>query len=318
MARHAQAGAPRPLGGATPSFTIVIPTYGRPQQLALCLEALAELDYPRDCFDVVVVDDGSETPPESVIARFRSRLEITLVKQEHRGPATARNTGAASARGEFVAFTDDDCRPDPGWLRAFAAAFALSPTTGLGGRTLNALDDNPYSGASQLLIQYLYTYYNSPAGPGRFFTSNNLALPKLEFLAIGGFDSSFPQAAAEDRDLCDRWLHEGHGMTYVPEALVFHAHTLTLRGFCRQHFGYGRGAWHYHRGRSRRGQGRIRLEPLPFYVNLLRYPLSRTEGWGGALLAALMPISQLAMAAGFYWEGARRAASSCPPVSGVS
>ncbi len=286
-----------------PFFSIVIPTYARPRQLATCLQYLARLDYPRDRFEVIVVDDGSETPPEAVIASFCGHLDVTLLKQAHAGPAAARNTGATQARGAFLAFTDDDCAPAPDWLQTLAARFATTPDHLIGGRTLNALPDNPYSTASQLLIAYLYTYYNADSDRARFFASNNLAMPADRFHAIGGFDMTYTRTAAEDRELCDRWLHHGYRMAYAPEALVYHAHALTFRTFLRQHFNYGCGAFRFRQARAQRACGRIRLEPFSFYLNLLLYPFSQAQGWRALFLAVLLGVSQVANAVGFLGEG---------------
>lgn len=285
-----------------PFFSIVIPTYARPRRLAACLQSLALLDYPRDRFEVILVDDGSETPPETAVAPFHDRLDVTLLTQPHAGPAAARNTGAGRAKGDFLAFTDDDCAPAPDWLQALAVRFAKAPEHAIGGRTLNALPNNPYSTASHLLAAYFYTHHNTDPGQARFLASNNLALPANRFHAVGGFDTTFPRAAAEDRDLCDRWLRRGHGMTYAPEVLVHHAHALTFRTFWRQHFNYGRGAFRFRQARARQVQGHIRVEPLSFYLNLLRYPFPQARGGRALLLAALLVVSQVANAAGFMWE----------------
>lgn len=283
-------------------FSIIVPTYTRPKQLAACLQSFARLDYPRDRFEVIVVDDGSETPPEFVVASFRDRLDVTLLTQPHAGPATARNTGAAQAKGEYLAFTDDDCTPASNWLQALAARFATVPDHVIGGRTLNALPNNPYSTASQLLIDYLYAYYNGITSQARFFASNNLAVPTDRFHAIGGFDTTFPRPGGEDREFSDRWLHNGYRMIYALEVLVCHTHALTFRTFWRQHFNYGRGAFRFHQARARRGQGRIRLEPFSFYWNLLRHPFSHAQGRRALLLAVLLVVSQAANAAGFLWQ----------------
>jgi GT2 family glycosyltransferase len=77
----------------------------------------------------------------------------------------------------------------------------------------------------------VYAYYNDDPHQAHFFTTNNLALPAERFRAIGGFDTTFPLAASEDREFCDRWLHHGYQMTYSPEVVVYHAHVLTLRTF---------------------------------------------------------------------------------------
>lgn len=293
-----------PLSSHPVDFSVIVPTYARPEQLAACLGALARLDYPRDRFEVIVVDDASEMPPEAVVVSFRDRLNVTLVTQSHAGPAAARNTGAARARGEFLAFTDDDCTPAPDWLQALAGRFAATPDRAVGGQMRNALPENPYSTASQFLLAYLYSYYNSDVSGARFFASMNLAMPADRFRAIGGFDTSFPTAAAEDRELCDRWLHHGYQMTYAPQAIIYHTHRLTLRSFWRQHFHYGRGAFAFHRARARRGSDSIRVEPLSFYLDLLRYPFSH-DGGRAALLAALLGLSQVANVVGFMWEAAR-------------
>ena len=287
-------------------FSIIVPTYGRPGQLVTCLQSLTHLDYPRNRFEVIVVDDGSQRPPESVVSSFRDQLDVTLLIQPHVGPAAARNTGAGRAKGQFLAFTDDDCAPAPDWLHTLAARFTQAPDGAIGGRTFNALPENPYSTASQLLIDYLYAYYNTDSNRASFFTSNNLALPVDRFRAIGGFDSTFPRAAGEDRELCDRWLHHGHRLIYAPEAVVYHAHALSLRTFWRQHVNYGRGAFYFRRVRAKRGRNGLRLEPFSFYVDLLRYPFPQTQQHRQALwLAALLGTAQVANAAGFFWEQRR-------------
>ena len=99
-----------------PSFSIVIASYRRPGPLAACLQSLAQLDYPRDRFEAVVVDDGSQPSLAPVVEAARGPLEVRFLRQKNAGPATARNTGAAQARGRFLAFTDDDCAPSPDWL----------------------------------------------------------------------------------------------------------------------------------------------------------------------------------------------------------
>lgn len=286
----------------TPIFSIVIPTYNRPAQLTVCLQACARLDYPRDRFEVIVVDDGGATPLDAVVARFHGMLAIKLLRQENAGPAAARNRGVSEARGEFLAFTDDDCAPESNWLRALASQFVASPDCAVGGQTLNALAHNIYSGASQLLISYLFSYYNAVPRAARFFPSNNLAFPAERFRAIGGFDVTYPRAAGEDRELCDRWLHCGYRMVYVEEAVVRHAHDLTFRTFLRQHFHYGCGAFCFHRIRARRGLHRIKVEPLSFYINMLRFPFVSTRGLRAPSLMLLLVVAQLANAAGFFWK----------------
>ena len=80
------------------------------------------------------------------------------------------------ARGEFLAFTDDDCESDAGWLRALAQRLAQTPDRIVGGRTINALRTNPYSETSQTIIDVAYAHFNRDGSDAYFFASNNLTL----------------------------------------------------------------------------------------------------------------------------------------------
>jgi GT2 family glycosyltransferase len=290
---------------ALPSFTVVVPTHSRPHQLAACLSALAALEYPRTHFDAVIVDDGSVSAVAPVVDRFGESLDLTLIRQARAGQSAARNAGAMVARGDYLAFTDDDCAPAPDWLRAFAGRLLDHPASLIGGRTLNALDENPFSTASQVIVDVVYRYYNTNPEASRFFATNNMSVPAEAFRSLGGFDASF--RASEDRDLCDRWLMSGRPMMYAANARVFHSHALTLPAFCRQHFHYGRGAFRYHRARARRGTGRLRQD-FDFYFRLPRLmttSLSCLPPARALRVSLLAPIWQSANAAGFAWEGLR-------------
>jgi GT2 family glycosyltransferase len=280
-----------------PSFSLVIPTYNRPRQLAACLNNLAHLNYPSDRFEIIVVNDGGDV---GQIANLPKQNSVLFYDQANAGPAAARNNGAAKANADFLAFLDDDCLPDPEWLTCLAAQLQHSPDVLVGGRTINALTHNPYATASQLLIDYLYGYYNQGQDGPRFFTSNNFALSAKLFEEMGGFDHTFALAAGEDRDFCYRWRLAGKRMLYVPEAIVYHAHHLTFRTFWRQHIGYGRGAYHFHQRRRLYQQGKAKLEPLSFYTNLNLYSFRAEKQENGRLVTAvLLFITQLANTLGY-------------------
>jgi glycosyltransferase involved in cell wall biosynthesis len=296
-------------------FSFVIPTFNRPRELRRCLTALAELDYPRDRFEVVVVDDGSPTVPGDIVESFRDRLDICLIAKRNRGPASARNTGAAHARGRYLVFTDDDCSPDADMLRWLEHRLDRAPHAGVGGRTVNALADVLCSVASQDMIDYLFRYHNRSADQARFFTTTNLTLPRDRFEEIGGFDTTFPLAAAEDRELCERWVQHGFELVYAPEVVVRHAHDLALGSFCRQHFNYGRGRYHLIDARERGGRRRSRFEAASFYVGLVGDPLRRERGSRAVKLSSLNLLSQVTYAAGYYLERLRHLPGMHPSLS---
>lgn len=288
-----------------PFISIVIPTYNRPDQLAVCLRACSRLDYPHDRFEVLVVDDGGTTSLDEIVARFHAVLTLKLLRQENAGPAAARNRGAYEAAGQLLVFTDDDCVAAPDWLARLAEHHVQAPDCAVGGETHNALASNIYSTASQLLVSYLLTYYSGAPERVRFFPSCNVAFPTRRFCDVGGFDVSFPRAAGEDRELCDRWQHQGYRMIHAPEAVVYHSHHLTAKTFLRQHFHYGFGAFYYHLHRARQRRQPMRVEPPAFYVNMLTYPFGKVPFWKAIRVMPLLIAAQAINAVGFFWERAR-------------
>ena len=283
-------------------FSVTIPTYNRPQRLAALLEQLARSDYPRDRFEVIVVDDGSVPPLSSVVEPFRDRLNLTCLRQNHGGVAMGRHAGASAARGRFLAFTDDDCLPAPDWLTRLEAGLKSVPNCACGGRTLNGLPENDYSTASQALNSYLNERMHlHPNGGTRFFANNNFALPRELYLKVGGLDINWPMCG-EDRDLCARWMDHGYPLVYVPEAIVYHAHELSFARFWRQHYNYGRGAYRFHKTHASRHNADLQLEPLSFYLKLPMAGFAEASGGRGLRIAALLIVSQLANAAGFVTE----------------
>jgi GT2 family glycosyltransferase len=275
------------------SWSVIVPTHGRPEQLRRCLESLARVDWPAETFEVLVVDDGGVLAEDCVEAVGPN---ARLIRQNHAGPAAARNRGAREATNERLAFVDDDCTVAPGWLAGFARALDEHPGAAAGGRVVNGLPGNLFSTATETMIAYMYE-----ASEERFVTSNNLAVPRTHFLELGGFDERFPLAAAEDRDFSQRWLASGAEIVAADDAVVEHAHELSLRGFVRQHFAYGRGAYIY---RSRDASGRTRGS-LRFYRDLVTEPL-RDKSPRALQLSAALAVSQLATVAGFAVEAAGR------------
>ncbi len=286
-----------------PFFSIIVPTYRRPQALARCLQALMEADYPLTSMEVIVVDDGSPTPPDAVVREAAERLPVRLAPKDHAGPAAARNHGAELAKGDCLAFVDDDCRPSPGWLKSMAGTLAETPVCAVTGRTENVLRQNLFSQASQTLISFLYEYYNSDPTRARFLTSNNMVISADLFRQIGGFDTSFPRAAGEDRELCDRLVADGQPVVYMADAVVYHAHELSLLSFLRQHFNYGRAAHRFHRLRAERSRGRIEFESFRFYRSLLGRAFKEQKGWEALTMMILLGLTQIATGLGFLREG---------------
>jgi glycosyltransferase involved in cell wall biosynthesis len=288
----------RPDGGAgdgaggAPDVSVVVPTRDRPDQLAGCLAALGQQTAPR--YEVVVVDDAS-TDGTAVAAVVEAAPRARLVPGEGRGPAAARNRGAAAARGPVLCFTDDDCRPGPGWVAALAGRIAAAgdEPTAVAGPTRNGRPGDPFAAASQAVTNHLaLASLDAASGRMAFAPTSNLGCTAAVHASLR-FDESFPLAAGEDRDWCDRLAAAGGALVYEPAAWVDHHQQLGWRGFWRQQARYGRGAYRHHR-RAPRGD---RLQAPTFYAGLVRAGFAE-----GMTAGALVVVAQVATAAGLAAE----------------
>ncbi len=284
---------------ALPCFSVVVPTYNRPGRLSRCVKALDSLDYPRDAFEVIIVDDGGSIP----IDPGEHGLQLRVIRQHNAGPAAARNRGAAEAAHTYLAFTDDDCAPDPLWLSVLAKALQATPEALVGGRIVNDLPRDRFAIASQTITDFAYDWairVGRGTGPGGawLFATANVACPRSTFHELGGFDESFPLAAGEDYDFCHHWQHAGHPAVYEPDAVVRHSHSLSLRSYCRQHFAYGRGLLQFRRRATRRLGTRAEHNLGGFQSGLARYCLRRLRGPDTWINAALVGMSQVATLTG--------------------
>ena len=294
-------------------FSVVVPTFNRPASLGVCLSALALQDYPRRAYEVIVADDGGSYDLDAQLQPFYGEMNVRVVQQKNHGPASARNLGAASATGRFLAFTDDDCQPSPAWLAALQAKLAIFPDRLAGGPVANALEENPYAVASQIISGFVYAHYNRDLDRPRFFATNNISLSAALFHEIGGFDERFTLCAAEDREFCDAWLTRGLGLVWAPDALVYHRHSMGLGGFWRQQLGYGKGAFQYHRARRARGAGRVPFEGVGFHAGIIAAPFRKRHAASPVLLSGLTALSQIAVTSGYLIEAVATAMAKIDP-----
>jgi GT2 family glycosyltransferase len=193
--------------------SVVVPTYRRPDLLARCLGALLRQSVPADDYEVIVADDASDEATKRLIASLDTsgvRLRYVAVSGRH-GPAAARNAGWQQARGIIIAFTDDDCIPDSGWLAAGLAPFADPTVVAVTGQTIVPLPPEPTD------------FDRNTAGleASEFITANCLCR-RQALESIGGFDETFTLAWREDSDLHFRLLDTGGRIVRESAAVVIH------------------------------------------------------------------------------------------------
>jgi GT2 family glycosyltransferase len=165
--------------------------------------------------ELIIVDDSSTDDTPVVLRRLaaESTISVTALRTPRRsGPAAARNAGWRAATGEVIAFTDDDCVPQPGWLAALVDGIAVHDI--VQGRTLAAPDQLYRTGPFSRTIQVTVA--------DGWFQTCNVAYRRTVLESVGGFDERFPDPAGEDTDLAWRALANGAVAGFNEDAVVFH------------------------------------------------------------------------------------------------
>jgi glycosyltransferase involved in cell wall biosynthesis len=198
-------------------ISVVIPTYRRPELLLKCLRALITQKFERDNYEIIVVSDG---PDELTTQLYKKwiRRKIQLIHfyslPEKKGPAAARNYGWLQAKGELIAFTDDDCIPDRYWLQRFWEAYTTQGqrnAIAFTGKTIVPLPKNP-------------TDYERNVGNLQTadFITANCCCSKKALELTGGFDEKFSMAWREDSDLEFKLIQENIPVIKIERAVVVH------------------------------------------------------------------------------------------------
>lgn len=192
-------------------FSIIVPTCHRNDLLAQCLECIAPgaQTQPPEDYEVIVTDDGVRSTAEGLIREKFSWARWFLGPRL--GPAANRNSGASYARGEWLAFLDDDCLPDPGWLRALINAVAEDPGC-------SVFEGRTYPDRERASLAEVAPVNET----GGYLWSCNFAIRRTVFYKVGGFDERYPYAAMEDVDLRKRLQKQRHTFQFVSGASVCH------------------------------------------------------------------------------------------------
>jgi len=217
-----------------PFVSVIIPVYNDAKRIGLCIEALLRQSYPRERFEIIVVDNGSKDSTHQVVSGYPA--VTLLVENEVQGSYAARNKGIENASGEIIAFTDGDCVPQTKWLDSGVAALQLKQADLVGGRVKFPL--NPGSSAAE--------YYDALCNirikdnvetRGVAFTAN-LLVHKSVIDNLGGFPHHIQSGG--DVYFTSRATSAGHKLVYGGDAIVEHP-ARNLRALVRKSLRIGRG-----------------------------------------------------------------------------
>jgi GT2 family glycosyltransferase len=210
--------------GDAPTIAALVSTFRRAEFLPGLFAALEAQDVPRDQFEVIVVDNGSNDGTWEQLERAvtTSPLRMCAVKvDENHGPAKGRNAGATQVRAPLIAITDDDCMPTPGWLRGMRAALSEPGVEVVQG----AVHADP--AGRDAMGPWDHTKWITIPTP--FFETCNVGYSRDAFERVGGFDEDDPLLHPPDgrafgEDACLAWdvQNTGGKSRFVDNAVVHH------------------------------------------------------------------------------------------------
>ena len=231
---------------------VVIPHLNQPEALARCLASVMgqRLDHGR--FEVVVVDNGSRTLPEVVLAAYP---DVRLLVEPTPGPGPARNTGVAATSAPVLAFIDADCRAEAGWLQAAVDAVEPDPDNSVvGGDVRIDFHDEAHLSAAEAYEAVFAYRQKMYIRKRRFSGTGNLAMGRAVHAKVGPFGGI---GIAEDIDWGERACALGLPARYVEDMRIYHPARSdfdSLASKWRRHIAHalaehrstGRPAWQWH------------------------------------------------------------------------
>ena len=234
---------------------MVIATYNRSRYAAQCVASVLANKY--DAFEVIIVDQSSNQDTQREVEKLdQDNVRVCYAHSDVVGVSNARNRGVALARGDIVAFIDDDAIATPGWIAAYARAFReLKPQPGMVGGKIDPLYETPRPKWYPSEREFLLGIYNigdelQPFPPGDLPISANFAVQKSVIDSVGDFDArigfnnkySHSLITGEDSLLALKIKEQGYPIYYQPDARVLHIvrkSKLSKKFFLKRHFWEG-------------------------------------------------------------------------------
>lgn len=211
-----------------PDITVIVPVWNGGSDIDRCLDALEAQTLARDRFEIVVVDNGSS---DDTIERITRRPAIRLLCEARPGSYAARNAGLAATRSTYVAFTDADCRPSPGWLEAALRAAQIRPDAAIIGGPIELFSEHAGVTVAELYERTFAFRQEEVLADGRCATANWMS-PRSVLDEVGGFDAGLKSGG--DYALSQRIARSGGAVVFCREMVVDHPIRATLSALARK------------------------------------------------------------------------------------
>src|SRR3972149_2189459 len=216
--------------------SVIVPAYNAQKTIGQCIDALLAQTYPRESYEVIVIDDVSADGTADIVRAY----PVKYLYQRNQGPATARNVGAREALGEIILFTDSDCVPFDNWIAEMVKPFEDKEVVAVKG-AYKTKQKSMMARFAQLEFEERFEMLKNAESIDMVDTYS-AAYRKDIFLQMGGFDPYFPVANNEDTELSYRMSKLGYKMVFNPDAIVYHLnHPISVKRYARLKF--WRGYW---------------------------------------------------------------------------
>ena len=215
-----------------PRVSVIVPIYNGERTIEECVESIFALTFPRDDFELLLIDNASSDRTSAILERYRDRAMI--LHERKRGPAAARNRGLLHATGDIVAFTDADCVVHRDWLSHIVAPLR-DPGVGIvGGTILARTPCNAVEEFGERIHDHRMAieYYSPP-----YAITMNWASRKSVLEKVGPFDEELLRC--EDCDLAYRVVGAGYRIVHEPAAVVYHRNERSLAGLIAEGYAHG-------------------------------------------------------------------------------
>lgn len=204
-----------------PFVSVVIPAFNSASTLSLTIKACLDQDYPKDRFEIIVIDDGSCDNTKDVVAEFR----IKYLYQKKSGPALARNNGWRNSKGDAICFTDADCIPDEDWVSKLTRHYNMNNIGAVAGSY--SVHGSPYLLDKFVHYEIQDRHSRMPEHISSFGTYN-VMIKRVVLEVTGGFNPEYYNASGEDTDLSYRITGAGYRIYFAKDAFVSHKNILRL------------------------------------------------------------------------------------------
>jgi len=217
-------------------ISVVVPTFNRLSTVSRSLERLFEQEVARDCFEIVVVVDGSTDGTADALRRMKPECSFRVVEQENRGPSAARNTGYRTAEGKIILFLDDDMLCNPDLIAAHLEAHKGQNRTVAFGALFLSADSVQNLAAECFKREIGRIHLEHPSGSGNSWREtdcvfSNTSISKKLLEECGGFDENFRMR--EDLEIGYRLFLSGVKPKYIANAIAYQYYNKTSADLIR-------------------------------------------------------------------------------------